>query len=223
MNNTPSSIQRVALVSGGGTGIGRAICLRLARDGLKVVVVWSRSAEGARQTVASIEAAGGTACALRANIAEETDVQSLFAAVQACYGRLDVLINNAGIGHMKSFENISMAAYDQIFSVNARGTFTTRREAARCIEAGGRIVNISSGITVANSEGMALICWQQGCAGGFFQSAGTRTGTAWRNGEYRFTGYDGYADARRGRCSHAPQGGRESGCDETAGAARRRC
>ncbi|MBP9713590.1 MAG: SDR family oxidoreductase [Sterolibacterium sp.] len=156
MNNTPSSIQRVALVSGGGTGIGRAICLRLARDGLKVVVVWSRSAEGARQTVASIEAAGGTACALRANIAEETDVQSLFAAVQACYGRLDVLINNAGIGHMKSFENISMAAYDQIFSVNARGTFMMCREAARCIEAGGRIVNISSGITVANSEGMAL-------------------------------------------------------------------
>lgn len=147
---------RVAIVSGGGTGIGRAICLRLARDGLTVAVVYSRSAEGAAQTVAQIEAAGGTAVALSADIAREEEVLALFAAVRQRFGRVDVVINNAGIGHMKSFKDIGMEAYDRIFATNARGTFMMCREAARCIEDGGRIVNISSGITVANSEGMAL-------------------------------------------------------------------
>lgn len=153
--STPHAV-RVAIVTGGGTGIGRAISLRLARDGLRVVVVWSRSAEGARQTVTDIEAQGGAAFAHQADIAREDDVLALFAATKARYGRIDVVINNAGIGHMKPFRDIRMEAYDHIFSVNARGTFMMCREAARCIEDGGRIVNISSGITVSNSEGMAL-------------------------------------------------------------------
>lgn len=151
-----AAASRVAIVTGGGTGIGRAISLRLARDGLRVVVVWSRSAEGAQQTVGHIEAQGGTAFAHQADIAREDDVLALFAAAKARYGRIDVVINNAGIGHMKSLKDIRMETYDHIFSVNARGTFMMCREAARTLEDGGRIVNISSGITVANSEGMAL-------------------------------------------------------------------
>ncbi len=150
------AVARVAIVTGGGTGIGRAVCLRLARDGLRVVVAYARSADGAARTVADIEAAGGTAFSQRADIASEADVQALFAAPRARYGRVDVVINNAGIGHMKPFRDIGMEAYDRIFATNARGTFMMCREAARCIEDGGRIVNISSGITVANSEGMAL-------------------------------------------------------------------
>ncbi|KYC28867.1 Uncharacterized oxidoreductase MexAM1_META1p0182 [Sterolibacterium denitrificans] len=148
--------RRVAIVSGGGSGIGRAICQRLARDGLRVVVAHARSAAGAQQTLEGIVAAGGTACALQADIRVEAEVQALFAAARERYGRIDVVINNAGIGHMKSFRNIDMADYDRLFAVNARGTFMMCREAARCIGDGGRIVNISSGITVANSEGMAL-------------------------------------------------------------------
>lgn len=150
------AVARVAIVTGGGTGIGRAVCLRLARDGLRIVVAYARSADGAARTVADIEAAGGTAFSQRADIASEADVQALFAAPRARYGRVDVVINNAGIGHMKPFRDIGMEAYDRIFATNARGTFMMCREAARCIEDGGRIVNISSGITVANSEGMAL-------------------------------------------------------------------
>lgn len=163
MNNTESmrtpaqaTERRVAIVSGGGTGIGRAICQRLARDGLRVVVAHARSATGARQTVEGIAAAGGEACALQADIRVEAEVQALFAATRERYGRIDVVINDAGIGHMKVFRDVDMAAYDRLFAVNARGTFMMCREAARCIEDGGRIVNISSGITVANSEGMAL-------------------------------------------------------------------
>ena len=154
--STQAGQERVAIVSGGGTGIGRAICLRLARDGLRVVVGYSRSAEGALQTVRRIEAAGGVACALLVDITSETAVQALFAAARQHYGRIDVVINNAGIGYMKSFDQIDMVAYDRIFNVNARGTFMMCREAARTIEDHGRIINISSGITMSNSEGMAL-------------------------------------------------------------------
>lgn len=147
---------RVAIVTGGGSGIGRAICQRLARDGLRVVVAYSHSATGAQQTLQHLLAAGGTACAVQADLRNETEVQALFASARERYGRVDVLINNAGIGHMQSFRKIDMADYDRLFAVNARGTFMMCREAARCIEDGGRIVNISSGVTVANSEGMAL-------------------------------------------------------------------
>lgn len=156
IGNSLLQVGRVAIVTGGGTGIGRAVCLRLARDGLRVVVAYARSAEGAAQTVAAIEAAGGSAFVQRADIASEADVQALFAVARERYGRVDVVINNAGIGHMKPFRDIGMEAYDRIFATNARGTFMMCREAARCIEDGGRIVNISSGITVANSEGLAL-------------------------------------------------------------------
>jgi 3-oxoacyl-[acyl-carrier protein] reductase len=147
---------RVAIVTGGGSGIGRAICQRLARDGLRVVVAYAHSATGAQQTLQHLLAAGGTACAVQADLRNETEVQALFASARERYGRVDVLINNAGIGHMQSFRKIDMADYDRLFAVNARGTFMMCREAARCIEDGGRIVNISSGVTVANSEGMAL-------------------------------------------------------------------
>ena len=148
--------RRVALVSGGGTGIGRATCLRLARDGLRIAVGYSRSGTGAAQTVRDIEAAGGEAFAHHADIREEASVQRFFAATKERYGRIDVVINNAGIGHMKPFAKIEMSAYDQLFAVNTRGTFMMCREAARVIEDHGRIINLSSGITVANSEGMAL-------------------------------------------------------------------
>lgn len=146
----------VAIVTGGGTGIGRAICLRLARDGLRVVVAYAHSTAGAEETVARIQASGGTAFAFCADITDEAAVIDLFAAAQTRYGQIDVLINNAGIGHMKPFAETSLHAFDRIFGLNARGTFTMLREAARCLQDGGRIVNITSGITSANPECMAL-------------------------------------------------------------------
>lgn len=146
----------VAIVTGGGTGIGRAICLRLAHDGFRVVVAYAHSAAGAEETVARIQATGGTAFAQRADITDEAAVIELFAHTQTRYGQIDAVINNAGIGYMKAFTETSLNTFDRIFAVNARGSFTMLREAARCLQDGGRIVNISSDITSANPECMAL-------------------------------------------------------------------
>lgn len=159
--------RRVALVSGGGTGIGQAICLRLARDGFAITVGYSRSADGAEDTVQRIVAAGGQAFAHRADVSQEEDVVAFFAAVKSRYGRIDVVINNAGIGHMKPFGDIPMSHYDFTFGLNARGTFMMCREAARQIEDGGRVVNISTGATVANTAGMALYVGSKMAVEGF--------------------------------------------------------
>ena len=160
-------VQRVAAVTGGGTGIGRAICLRLARDGLAIAVGFSRSAEGAAETVAAIEQAGGKASQHQVDITVEEEVVGFLAAAKARYGRVDVVINNAGIGHMKSFADIPMSHYDYTFNANARGTFMMCREAARQIEDHGRIVNISTGATVANPHGMALYVGSKMAVEGF--------------------------------------------------------
>lgn len=147
---------RVALISGAGTGIGRAIALRLARDGFTIVAGYARSADGARTTVQAIIDAGGSAWAEHVDISDEAAVIAFFAAARERTGRIDVVINNAGIGHMKPFRDIPMEHFDFTFGVNARGTFMMCREAARTIEDGGRIVNISTGMTVANGAGAAL-------------------------------------------------------------------
>ena len=155
-SGTPATTPRVALISGAGTGIGRAIALRLAHDGFTVVAGYARSADGAEATVRAVSDMGGNAWAQRVDISEEADVIAFFAAARERHGRVDVVINNAGIGHMKAFHDIPMSQYDFTFGVNARGTFMMCREAARTIGDGGRIVNISTGSTVDNTAGMAL-------------------------------------------------------------------
>ncbi len=159
--------RHVALITGGGTGIGRAIALRLARDGLAVVVGFSRSAEGAAETVAAIERAGGAAFPHRVDITSEDDVAGFFAAAKSRYGRVDVVVNNAGIGHMKAFADIPLSHYDHTFNTNARGTFLMCREAARQIEDHGRVINLSTGATVANPERMALYVGSKMAVEGF--------------------------------------------------------
>ncbi len=148
--------KRVAIVTGGGTGIGAAICKRLASDGLTVVISYSRSAEGAEATASHILKAGGSARVEKADITVEQDVISLFENALKEHGRVDVVVNNAGIGHLKPFQNISLDEYDYIFNTNTKGTFMMCREAARHLEDNGRIISISTGATISNSEGMAL-------------------------------------------------------------------
>ena len=151
-----STAAPAAIVTGGGTGIGSAVCQRLGADGFAVMAVYSRSVDGAQKTVQAIRSAGGTAEVFKADISRQEEVAALFAACIERFGGLRAVINNAGIGHMAPFAKISAEEYEHIFGINTKGTFFMCREAARRIEDNGRIINISSGITISSMSGTAL-------------------------------------------------------------------
>jgi 3-oxoacyl-[acyl-carrier protein] reductase len=152
----PSLTGKVALVTGSSRRIGRAIAERLGRAGAAVVAHYVHSTEKAEAVVAAIAAAGGQAIAVQADLRQMTDIRRLFQALLQCFGRLDIVVNNAGTFFMKPVADASEDDYDTLFAVNARGTFFALQEAARHMADGGRIVNISSGATPHPISGAAL-------------------------------------------------------------------
>lgn len=136
--------QRIALVTGGSRGIGAAIVRRLARDGHAVAINYASSAAEAETLADDIRAAGGRALAVRADVSRADQVRAMFDQVEAELGRIDVLVNSAGILKMVPLAETSDELYDQTFGINTRGTFNTLREAATRLADGGSIVNVSS-------------------------------------------------------------------------------
>ncbi|BAC91447.1 3-oxoacyl-[acyl-carrier-protein] reductase [Gloeobacter violaceus] len=148
---------KVALVTGAGRGIGRACALALASEGAAVAVNYSRSEEAAQQVVAAIEAAGGQAVALKADVADPEQVERLFADLLAKYGRLDALVNNAGITRDGLILRMSLEDWNDVVSLNLTGTFLCLKAASRIMlkQRSGRVVNISSTSGVAGNAGQA--------------------------------------------------------------------
>lgn len=139
-----SLIERVAIVTGASTGIGRGIAERLAQEGATVVVNFGKSADKAKAVVAGIESKSGKAFAIQADISKIADVRRLVQDTVHRFGRLDILVNNAGMVIFKPLVETSEQEFDQIFTLNAKGPYFAMQEAAKVIEDGGRIVNISS-------------------------------------------------------------------------------
>lgn len=133
-------IDKVALVTGASRGIGQAAAERLAADGCAVVVNYARSEREADATVAAIRERGGTACAVQADMGEVKDIERLFARTLSEFGRLDVLVANAGACTFKPLVDTTEADYDRMFAVNAKGVYFCLREAARHMGDGGRII-----------------------------------------------------------------------------------
>lgn len=146
---------RVALVTGSSRGIGRAIALRLGADGARVVVNYARDAEAAAASVAAIVAAGGDAIAVQADIAKTADIHRLFDTALAHYGRLDIVVANAGYAVFKPLSEITEEDFDTTYAINARGTFFCMQEALKHLGDGGRIVCISTIGTLLNLPGGA--------------------------------------------------------------------
>lgn len=138
--------EKIALVTGASHGIGAAVAERLGRDGFAVLVNFSGSQDAADAVVRRIEAAGGTARAAQADVADPASVARLFDAAEAAFGGLDVLVNNAGIMQLAPIAEMTDEAFDRQIAVNLKGSFNTLREAARRLRAGGRIVNLSSSV-----------------------------------------------------------------------------
>ncbi len=145
MNHRPLEDQ-VALVTGGGRRIGRAIALTLGRAGASVVVNYNRSKAGALATAREIEQMGAQAVALRADISRPAQVQAMFRAVRKRFDRLDVLVNNAAVFFEGTLEKLTEKDWDRILGINLKGTFFCAQAAARIMQRRrrGRIINISS-------------------------------------------------------------------------------
>lgn len=133
-----------ALVTGGSRGIGAAIAKRLAADGASVAITYTKGAEAAQAVVKGIEKAGGKAIAIQADAADAKAVVAAVDKTVATFGRLDVLVNNAGTGIPKPFEETTVEEMDLVINVNIRGVFVATQAAIKHLKEGGRIINIGS-------------------------------------------------------------------------------
>jgi len=140
---------RVAIVTGGGTGIGRAVSIRLVRGGAKAVVVnYSRSDRDANETAEELRSMGAEALPLQADVSDEAAVKGIVAATVERFGQIDVLINNAGTTHFiphSDLDGLTDEVWDEILRVNLKGTFFCSRAAAPELrKTKGAIVNVAS-------------------------------------------------------------------------------
>ncbi|WP_240106253.1 SDR family oxidoreductase [Streptomyces sp. MUM 203J] len=150
MNTTPSvrpsADTRVAVVTGGSRGIGRAVTRRLAQDGLAVVVNYARDAAAAEETVAAVAADGGQAIAVQGDVADENAVAALFDRAEAEFGGVDAVVNSAGRLALSPIADLDLAELDAVHRTNIRGTFVVARQAARRLRAGGSFVGLSTSV-----------------------------------------------------------------------------
>jgi 3-oxoacyl-[acyl-carrier protein] reductase len=141
-------MKQVAIITGASRGIGAAIAQRLAKDGFAVVVNYAGNVAEADKVVGAIRADGGTAIAVQADVASAADVRQLFEQTIAQLGRVDVLVNNAGImpSNLPQLAATDDDTFDRLVAVNLKGSFNTMREATAKLEQGGRIINFSSSL-----------------------------------------------------------------------------
>lgn len=152
-HNTP---RKIAIVTGASRGIGAQIARRLSSDGFAVVINYANSATEADTLVAQLNGEGGQAIAVKADIASASDVRRLFEETEQQLGKVDVLVNNAGVLKTLPLAETSDELFDHTFNINARGTFNTLREAGTRMNDGGRIVNFSSTTLALNLPGYAI-------------------------------------------------------------------
>lgn len=149
---------KVAIVTGGSRGIGRAIAEGLSGQGAAVAVNYRVSAGQAAQVVAAIEGAGGRAIAIPADMNRVEDVRRLVSNTIERFGKLDILVNNAGVGNRTALADMTEKEFDWTLAVNARGPFFAIQAAAPLMSDGGRIINISScGTHVAQVTGLLAV------------------------------------------------------------------
>jgi len=154
MNTTTRT--QVALVTGASRGIGAGLARRLAKDGYAVAVNYASSAAEAEALVTELKAAGAKAIAVKADVAKADEVRAMFEATERQLGKIDVLVNNAGVLKTVPLAETSDALFEQTFNINVRGAFNTLREAATRLNDGGRIVNFSSTTVALNLPGYSV-------------------------------------------------------------------
>jgi 3-oxoacyl-[acyl-carrier protein] reductase len=155
-NKMTNQSNRVAIVTGASRGIGAAIAERLAKDGFTVVINYAGSQPEAEALVAKIEAAGGRALSVKADVSDPEAVRRMFNVTETAFGGVDVLVNNAGVMQLASFADADDAAFDRMIAINLKGTFNGLREAARHLRKGGRVINFSTSVVGTKLENYGI-------------------------------------------------------------------
>ena len=137
---------KIALVTGGSRGIGAAIAKRLAADGANVAITYTKGADAAASVVKEIESAGRKAIAIQADATDAGAVEAAVEKAVTTFGRLDVLVNNAGTAIPKTFEETTLEEMDRMLDVNVRGVFIATQAALKHMKSGGRIIMIGSAV-----------------------------------------------------------------------------
>jgi len=137
---------KIALITGGSRGIGAAIAKRLAADGAKVAITYTKGADAAASVVKEIEHAGGKALAIQADAADAGAGKAAVEKTVATFGRLDVLVNNAGTAIPKTFEEATLEEMDRVLDINVRGVFVATQAALKHMKSGARIIMIGSAV-----------------------------------------------------------------------------
>ena len=140
---------KVAIVTGASRGIGRQIAIQLAQAGAKVVVNYSSNREKAEEVVKTIGQAGGEATAIRADVGRVSEIEALFSETLERFGRVDILINNAGIMGNAAIGDVTEEFFDRNYDINVKGTYFACQQAMKHMEAGGTIVNFSTSVAGA--------------------------------------------------------------------------
>ena len=137
---------KIALVTGGSRGIGAAIAKRLAADGANVAITYAKGADAAASVVKEIERSGRKAIAIQADASDAKAVKAAVDKTAATFGRLDVLVNNAGTAIPKTFEETTLEEMDRVIDINIRGVFAATQAALKHMKHGGRIIMIGSAV-----------------------------------------------------------------------------
>lgn len=148
--------RKVAIVTGASRGIGAVIARKLAAEGFAVAINYASSATEASALAVELRQAGHQAMAIQADVASSADVARMFDETEQQLGKVDVLVNNAGILKVLPLAQHSDELFEQTFAINTRGTFNTLRQAATRMNDGGRIVNFSSSTVALNMPGYAV-------------------------------------------------------------------
>lgn len=148
--------KKVVLITGASRGIGAFTATLLAQQGHKVVINYANNDQQATQIVENIKAAGGTASRFKADVSQSNQVELLFDYVINTYGKIDVLINNAGIMNFKKIALLDDATIDKVIAINLKGSLYAMREAAKRLEQGGKIINLSSSVIGMKLEGYGI-------------------------------------------------------------------
>jgi 3-oxoacyl-[acyl-carrier protein] reductase len=168
---------KVAIVTGASKGIGAEIAKQFAAEGAAVVVNYASSKSGADAVVNEITKKGGKAVAVQGDVAKQADIEKLLAETKKAYGKLDVLVNNAGIYEFAPIESITADHYRKLFDINVLGLLSTSREAAKYFgQDGGSIVNISSLVSTMGVPNGSAYSGTKGAVDSITRSLSTELG-----------------------------------------------